>query len=124
MVDDNLVVDVNLELRKLLTECETTRENPVIIRLIKQMVRITNIDSQLAADDLELEEKKAAQIEAEKPQVFKPLDPATCLHKSINIYGICNDCRKCLHSQNDGETCRTCGEPLAKATDFKMQRKA
>lgn len=110
MVMKELVADVNRELTLLIEECQFNHENPRLIRLAEQLHRLTNI-----ADDAGADNVTTAQPQAEMTTAQEQINPATCAHKILNIYGVCSTCGKCQHTQVRDGFCITCGEEMPEA---------
>ena len=101
MVTENVVREVYNELRQLKAEAETNKENPRLVRLMDLSLRLTRLD--------------AGEPEAEQPEQSKSAEPETvaespgeCEHKHISIFGRCQDCGQCLHTDVRNGTCLTC----------------
>jgi hypothetical protein len=116
----DIVDEVNAELRKLYAEGTTMRESAFQLRILRQVIRVTDTD--LNAPDPDLapgpEGMKAPQL-AESPllqhgdQVVPSVDPHELQqvpHQHVpNIYGLCA-CGVCLHTQiGHNGICNTCG---------------
>lgn len=65
MVMEDLVRDVHRDLSETLTQATTHKENPIIIRILKNLVRLTNI--------AEPEDKKSADFEQELQAAVSPV---------------------------------------------------
>lgn len=117
MVMKELVQDVHEELKRLHDEAVTNRENPRLISVMEQLMRLTDVTgtydpkapSKLIGDPSRPVGEMPTSVLPEK------VDAATCPHKVADIYGICKECGTCTHAagSRDG-ICSTCGEPVKK----------
>lgn len=104
MVDENLVVSVNQDLRSLLAECQAHKENPHLIRVIQNLVKLTNVGGEEEAQPEAQAEPAAAEAEAAPT-------PETCAH-AFNQYGRCPKCGFCQHQTVRGGTCLVCDQAV------------
>jgi len=106
MVDENLVGSVNKDLRSLLAECQAHKENPRLIRVIQNLVKLTNVSGEEEAQPEAQPESAATAEEGE------PLTEENCAH-AFNPYGRCVKCGKCLHQTVRNGTCLVCDASVA-----------
>lgn len=115
-----LIQNVHSELSRLHTEAVSGRENPRLIAVIAQVMRLTNTgdpDKSPAPDCLheKVENGKCLQCGGEIPSLQMVPEPSSTEHEHVpNIFGNCGACGQCLHQVVliDG-TCRGCGEKVS-----------
>lgn len=104
MVLEKTVADVHANLMALHDEAVRGHENPLIVRLLEQMMRLTNMDAE------------GTQVQTE-PDAVEPEDERTeaapCKHPIVSIYGKCQQCGECQHTNVHGGVCLTCNEPIS-----------
>jgi hypothetical protein len=105
MMMKELVSDVNDKLTKLHGEAVAHKESPVVIAMMEQLMRLTNV-----GDDGEPAAEKPKAQEAPAQQATEKVDAKDCPHKLLTIYGKCAACGKCQHTQAQRGYCATCGE--------------
>ena len=94
MNGDELVKDVDSKLAVLLDECKRTKENPRMIRLIEQVMRLTDVEGERAAAQAAAAEAapKEAAPEPPAPLVQPPARPKPCPPHRPNVFGTCTKC--------------------------------
>lgn len=114
MMMEDLVKDVNAKLRKELTEAEAGAESPRLVRILKQLVRLTDpegMDSEEAMADAQA----AQNSEAGGPtpsELARATEAAKKMpHKHVpSIYGTCTVCGECTHPRvGTNGLCLNCG---------------
>lgn len=116
MATEKLVVEVNTDLRALLEECETQKENHRLIRLVKNIVRLTDDEKHSALDDMRFSTPNAGgHTEVSEAEI--DLINSTTEHKHVaDIYGNCSVCKECLHQKvGVNGICVGCGSQVADA---------
>lgn len=113
MVMEELVQSVDKELAALEDECKANRENPRLLKLIEQMRRLTNVNSDGSEKAPAKSETESLDIDAPAQNQAVKNTPANCPHKAVNIYGQCLGCGKCQHTQTRNGICNTCGATVS-----------
>lgn len=97
MNGDELVKDVDAQLATLLDECQRSKENPRLIRLITQVMRLTDVEGERAAEataqqtDAEAAPANPALVQ-KAVQAPAPEQPSTCPPHAPNVFGTCTKC--------------------------------
>lgn len=98
-----LVVDVHDQLQAIRQRAAATGESPVVIALIDQVLRLTDISN---------EEPEPALVQ--RASFRGPGgDPATCEHPRRDNFGRCIACGDCAHLSKKNGHCNTCGKIVA-----------
>lgn len=106
MVDENLVASVNKDLRSLLAEAQAQKENPRLIRVIQNLVKLTNVDGEMLPEDHAAANADEA-LEAEAAPTTE-----NCAH-AFNAYGKCAKCGECQHQTVRNGVCLVCDAEVA-----------
>lgn len=110
MMMKELVSDVNDKLAQLHDEAVAHKESPVVIALMEQLMRLTNVGEDGEPAAVEQAPVQQAPVQQAVQQAPEKVDPKDCPHKLLTIYGKCAACGKCQHTQVQRGYCATCGE--------------
>lgn len=111
MVQREVVKSVYDDLKALYGELKANRENPHIIRVVQNLLRLTSLGEDEATETEEQAVKETS--EAAPPATLSAED---CPHKVSDIYGRCMECGTCQHTQIRDGFCVTCGNEADKST--------
>ncbi len=127
MIEKDLVANVNQNLTTLLERAKNSKADPILIELIHQMKRVTDLDGardlpENVADFSTLNPENVNRVTAKVHQMAdhpgfpdgrtKAERCADGQHGNIDPFGLCRDCGKCTHSQVRNGACVRCDEPI------------
>lgn len=104
MVDENIVNEVYRELRALKDEAERGRENPIVVRIIDVLLRLTRLDAG--------EPETAQESAEENPEGQSEPAKGPCKHEHLSTFGRCQSCGECQHTNVRAGTCLTCDKEI------------
>jgi hypothetical protein len=104
MVHEETVRGVYTDLKALQDELISNRENPHMIRIVKNLLKLTNLGEDIEAAPEDGAAKGGPELVPAK------VTPENCEHRLVNVFGQCPECGKCIHSQVRDGVCLTCGE--------------
>lgn len=108
MVLKEVVQEVHDNLKGLLDEARAHRESPTTIRILENLVRLT---------DLSFSESGQAEEEKQIAAPAVSLPAGTCEngeHKNLTVFGRCKDCGECTHPEGSVKNgvCLTCDQAV------------
>jgi hypothetical protein len=112
MVQRETVSAVFQDLKTLRDELKRNRENPHMIRICENLMKLTSLGEKDEAAELEA----AAEAESSKVIEMVKKSAVDCEHKATDIYGRCVECKECQHTNTRSGVCLTCDADLTGET--------
>lgn len=122
MVMKELVTQIHAEMVILQDEAERNRDNPRVVAIIRALARLTDLNPEAmpapACKHERIENGVCVECGGEIPSLQTPeavaLASASCPpHRNISPYGVCLDCKTCLHQFRSGTgLCHQCGQQV------------